>query len=68
MSEEVTSVGNGSETELTIPTAELLGLEGPPSRLASELDLRLTEHTYLPKADSTRRDWVATVALPTFRS
>ncbi|AHF05592.1 hypothetical protein MARPU_12955 [Marichromatium purpuratum 984] len=35
-------------------------------RLTPELRVELTEHTYLPKIDVPRRDWVASVAIPSF--
>ncbi len=39
-----------------------------PQRIAPELHVELTEHTYLPKVHSPRSDWVASVAIPAFEA
>src|SRR5215831_1468490 len=51
---------------MEIPSTTFFG-ERRPVRVRDNLRLTLTEHTYLPKADSTRSDWVFTAALPAFR-
>lgn len=37
-----------------------------PRRIRRRLSISLTEHSYLPKADDPRSDWVASVAYPAF--
>ncbi|KAJ7822255.1 hypothetical protein B0H14DRAFT_3470865 [Mycena olivaceomarginata] len=41
-------------------------LIGKPQRIPSQFTIELTEHTYLPKVDNPRRDWVSSVAVPAF--
>ena len=37
------------------------------SNVTGELDIELTDQTYIPKIDDLRSDWVATVAVPAFK-
>ncbi len=53
--------------EITLPYAKFLG-GGEPARIARNIRLELTEHTYLPKAHDPRADWVACVGVPAFRA
>ncbi|KAJ7871413.1 hypothetical protein B0H14DRAFT_2345199 [Mycena olivaceomarginata] len=41
-------------------------LIGKPRRIPPRFTIELTEHTYLPKIDNPRRDWVSSVAVPAF--
>lgn len=38
------------------------------ARIKPSLRLRLSDHSYLPKADEPRADWVASVAVPSFKT
>ncbi|MEU8689722.1 class I SAM-dependent methyltransferase [Streptomyces sp. NPDC048665] len=41
---------------------------GETKRIRSSIGLRLSDHSYLPKADEPRADWVASVAVPAFKT
>lgn len=47
---------------------QMLALASPPQRIRSELVMCLTEHTYQPKVDEPRSDWVAAVTAPALQS
>jgi hypothetical protein len=53
-------------TVLDIPTAPYLELSRP-ERIADNLEIRLTGHSYLPQPDNRARDWVASVTVPALR-
>lgn len=38
------------------------------TRIRSSIGLKLSDHSYLPKADEPRADWVASVAVPAFKA
>ncbi|WP_245654578.1 class I SAM-dependent methyltransferase [Streptomyces violens] len=38
------------------------------ARIRSSIGLKLSDHSYLPKADDPRADWVASVAVPAFKT
>ncbi len=56
--------GSSSPTRLSVETGRLLASLAPPFRIRPAVELELTDHTYLPKADAWRSDWIATVAVP----
>jgi len=41
---------------------------GETTRIRSSIGLKLSDHSYLPKADEPRADWVASVAVPAFKT
>jgi len=51
--------------EVHIDTAAFFGLNDT-LRIRRDATLLLSEHSYLPKVDDPRSDWVASVALPAF--
>jgi methylase of polypeptide subunit release factors len=51
---------------LTFATSTLLADAMPYQRLPPTLHLHLTEHTYVPKVNLPRSDWVTAVGLPAF--
>jgi drug/metabolite transporter (DMT)-like permease len=50
---------------VSVDTKVFFGLEHP-HRIKRQLSIELTDHSYLPKADDPRSDWVASVAYPAF--
>ena len=52
--------------ELKFASATYLGIDHA-NRINDELDIRLTDHSYLPLPDDRERDWVASVAGPSFK-
>ncbi|MCX4728676.1 class I SAM-dependent methyltransferase [Streptomyces sp. NPDC090052] len=53
--------------ELVVSPSEFFQV-GEPERIKSSIGLRLSDHSYLPKADEPRADWVASVAVPAFKT
>ncbi|MFG3404964.1 class I SAM-dependent methyltransferase [Streptomyces sp. NPDC048142] len=53
--------------ELVVSPGEFFRI-GETERIRSTVGLRLSDHSYLPKADDPRADWVASVAVPAFRT
>lgn len=56
------SRGNRS---ISVDTQHFFALESP-KRIRRHLSIHLTGHSYLPKAEDPRSDWVASVAYPAF--
>ncbi|WP_432017983.1 class I SAM-dependent methyltransferase [Streptomyces sp. 1222.5] len=56
-----------AHAELVLSPGEFFEIEDP-ARIRSSLGLRLSDHSYLPKADEPRADWVASVAVPAFKT
>lgn len=54
-----------STDAITIDTSNFFGLE-TVSRIKNPATIRLSDRSYLPKADDPRSDWVASVAVPAF--
>jgi hypothetical protein len=52
---------------MQIDTTRYLKLDAPPARLKETLDIRVTEHAFLPSIDDILVDWVATIATPAFK-
>ncbi|MDR1462311.1 MAG: hypothetical protein LBI68_04130 [Azoarcus sp.] len=52
---------------MQIDTARYLKLDDAPARLKNTLDIRVTEHAFLPSIDDILSDWVATIATPAFK-
>ncbi|MDR1063425.1 MAG: hypothetical protein LBL48_05775 [Azoarcus sp.] len=52
---------------MQIDTARYLKLDDAPVRLKDTLDIRVTEHAFLPSVDDILSDWVATIATPAFK-
>ncbi|MDR2164050.1 MAG: hypothetical protein LBO79_00075 [Zoogloeaceae bacterium] len=52
---------------MQINAAQYLNLAAAPERLTETLDIRITEHAFLPSVDEILGDWVATVATPAFK-
>ncbi|MDR0717348.1 MAG: hypothetical protein LBF50_08025 [Azoarcus sp.] len=52
---------------MQIDTARYLKLDAAPARLKETLDIRVTEHAFLPSVDDILGDWVATIAAPAFK-
>jgi hypothetical protein len=52
--------------DLKFATAPYLGI-GKATRIKDELDIRLTDHSYLPLPEDKERDWVASVSGPSFK-
>lgn len=57
----------GSTTHAQAPAEKFFG-EGRQRRIRQQLEVTMSQHTYLPKLDSSRSDWVATAAIPAFRA
>jgi SAM-dependent methyltransferase len=55
------------QTGLVVSPTEFFELE-ETSRIKSSIRLRLSDHSYLPKAGEPRADWVASVAVPSFKA
>ncbi|MCS0634115.1 class I SAM-dependent methyltransferase [Streptomyces sp. LP05-1] len=53
--------------ELVVSPREFFRL-GETERIRSSVGLKLSDHSYLPKADEPRADWVASVAVPAFKT
>ncbi|MEU4493579.1 class I SAM-dependent methyltransferase [Streptomyces sp. NPDC023998] len=53
--------------ELVVSPTEFFQLE-ETARIRSSIGLKLSDHSYLPKADEPRADWVASVAVPAFKT
>ncbi|WP_328323219.1 class I SAM-dependent methyltransferase [Streptomyces sp. NBC_00455] len=53
--------------ELVVSPGEFFQV-GEPERIKSSIGLKLSDHSYLPKADEPRADWVASVAVPAFKT
>jgi methylase of polypeptide subunit release factors len=53
---------------LKIAATKMFGTSNSVQRIQDEIALQLTEHTYLPKAESPRSDWVMSVTIPAFRA
>lgn len=53
--------------ELVVSPGEFFQL-GEIERIRSSIGLRLSDHSYLPKKDDLRADWVASVAVPAFKT
>lgn len=54
-----------AEHRISVDTKRFFALDSP-KRIRRHLSISLTEHSYLPKADDPRSDWVASVAYPAF--
>jgi len=52
--------------DLKFASAPYLGIERA-TRIKDELDIKLSDHSYLPLPDDPQRDWVASVAVPAFK-
>jgi hypothetical protein len=55
-----------SSYDLTFATAPYLGIDRA-TRINDELDVRLSDHSYLPLPDDKERDWVASVLTPSLK-
>ncbi|MFI8998971.1 class I SAM-dependent methyltransferase [Streptomyces sp. NPDC053542] len=55
------------QAEMVVSPTEFFQLE-ETVRIRSSLALTLSDHSYLPKADEPRADWVASVAVPAFKT
>jgi hypothetical protein len=55
-----------SSYDLKFATAPYLGIDRA-TRINDELDIRLSDHSYLPLPGDKERDWVASVATPSFK-
>jgi SAM-dependent methyltransferase len=53
--------------ELVVSPGEFFQISDT-ERIRSSIGLRLSDHSYLPKADDPRADWVASVAVPAFKT
>ncbi|MFD9500173.1 class I SAM-dependent methyltransferase [Streptomyces sp. NPDC060035] len=53
--------------ELVVSPGEFFQV-GETKRIRSSIGLKLSDHSYLPKADDPRADWVASVAVPAFKT
>ncbi|KNE81221.1 MULTISPECIES: class I SAM-dependent methyltransferase [Streptomyces] len=53
--------------EIVVTPAEFFQIE-EAERVRSSIGLKLSDHSYLPKADEPRADWVASVAVPAFKT
>ncbi|QNP65409.1 class I SAM-dependent methyltransferase [Streptomyces genisteinicus] len=56
-----------STTELVVSPGDFFRI-GMPERIKPSVELTLSDHSYLPKADDPRADWVASVAVPAFKT
>ncbi|MFI9328693.1 class I SAM-dependent methyltransferase [Kitasatospora sp. NPDC052868] len=56
-----------SKAEVVVSPGEFFQI-GETQRIRSAIRLELTEHSYLPKSDDPRADWVASVAVPAFKT
>ncbi|MFG3052274.1 class I SAM-dependent methyltransferase [Kitasatospora sp. NPDC048239] len=56
-----------SKAEVVVSPGEFFQI-GETRRIRSAIRLELTEHSYLPKSDDPRADWVASVAVPAFKT
>jgi hypothetical protein len=52
---------------LAISTRRYLGLDAAPAHLREQLAIRVTAHTFAPRADDLLADWVSTIAAPAFK-
>jgi hypothetical protein len=55
------------KTHLTISSTHFFQLD-QVDRIASSIELELSDHSYLPKGNDPRSDWVASVAVPAFKT
>jgi hypothetical protein len=55
------------QAELVVSPREFFRLPRT-DRISSSIGLGLSDHSYLPKADDPRADWVASVAVPAFKT
>ncbi|MET9361672.1 class I SAM-dependent methyltransferase [Streptomyces sp. NPDC006632] len=53
--------------ELVVSPGEFFGI-ADTERIRSSIGLKLSDRSYLPKADEPRADWVASVAVPAFKT
>lgn len=56
-----------AEKIISTDTKNLFGIIDP-QHIRREISIKLTQHSYLPKAEDPRSDWVATVAYPAFKA
>ncbi|MGW7225860.1 class I SAM-dependent methyltransferase [Streptomyces cyaneofuscatus] len=54
-------------TELVVSPSEFFQI-GKTERIRPSVEITLSDHSYLPKADDPRADWVASVAVPAFKT
>jgi len=61
-------MGNPTElAEVMVSPADFFEI-AETTRIRSSIGLKLSDHSYLPKADEPRADWVASVAVPAFKA
>ncbi|WP_116248518.1 class I SAM-dependent methyltransferase [Nocardiopsis sp. FIRDI 009] len=58
---------NTEHSELVVSPERFLQIK-EAERISSSVTLRLSDHSYLPKVDEPRADWVASVAVPAFKA
>jgi hypothetical protein len=55
------------KAEVVVSPSEFFQIEAT-ERIRSSVELELSDHSYLPKSDFLRADWVASVAVPAFKT